>query len=187
MSKAKFDRSDLIALLALVISILGTVISMRETNILQEQQAMAREQKSATVWPHLDTDVIINYLEDSTFEYNLSVENNGIGPALLQLLALNYDSTQVSPDSLSSLLVRDFPDTQVELISYVGIEKGVLAPGETVKLCQLRITVNGQDIDQLIKMIDRIDIESCYCSVYDECYRYNPDNWPEKGKSCHGI
>lgn len=54
------------ALLAIVISLTGTVVSIVEANILSDQQELILEEKAASVWPFLEVAVNVDLTKDET-------------------------------------------------------------------------------------------------------------------------
>ena len=54
MKTKRFDRSDLMSIIAVLISLGALGVSLFEANIMRDQQQIMQEQKRASVWPYLD-------------------------------------------------------------------------------------------------------------------------------------
>ncbi len=101
-----FDRSDYIAFVALVISLVGTLVSVRETQILYEQQAVMVAEKSASVLPYVSVKKIADVRGDTAVHLSLNIVKDGIGPALLNTLSLKFKGRLVRADSLAAAVAE---------------------------------------------------------------------------------
>ncbi len=123
------SRTDLIQSLgtglALLISVLALVVSIRETNLLQEQQR-------AMVWPYLM--VGVHYDGDG---FAIEAKNNGIGPALVHSVEVSrgdqyFKSWEEMLDSLA-------PGHQIgyDILGLSQLSQMVIKPGENYDLFRI--------------------------------------------------
>lgn len=64
----RVDRSLLISLVAVAISLIGTLVSVYEARVLRDQQDLQVEQKSASAWPFVAVHSDIS-VESDTMSY----------------------------------------------------------------------------------------------------------------------
>jgi hypothetical protein len=111
-----------VGLIAILINIITVVVYIYQTNIMQSQ-------KQASVWPYVEWSS--SYIQGKGF--NLSVSNNGIGPALIKDISIFVDGKkQENLDSLLSQLIDTtyFPHIKGNL------EKRVIPAGKKIILLQ---------------------------------------------------
>ena len=77
----KADRSDIIAVFALLISFLTFGIGVYETRIMSKEQKMMQSQQEASVWPYLE--IKRDFSQGLENRITISVINKGVGPAIL--------------------------------------------------------------------------------------------------------
>ena len=182
------DRSDYIALIALAVSLVGTLIGIRETNILREQQQLAAAQQSATVLPYVATENELNYLNDSTVLYTLQLTNEGVGPAIIADLRLQFDDRDVLVDSLMRRIKADPTAGPNVSMAYLNSSTGGFIPaGATERLFALELA-GSPTISAIRSFAERFDLHVCYCSVYNECWRSSvdeDDEWNVRDADCN--
>jgi hypothetical protein len=186
-----FDRSDLIALIALVISLLGTMLAYRETSILgeqqllaQEQQQLALDQKAANVWPYISISFEFGQSSDTTMDLQFDIINDGVGPALISETYLLLDGERIEIDSIAAAVQHAYPQLRPELTYYSRFEDGILRPADLTSLFTLRFQENNPMRSVVTELADRLDLYCCYCSVYGECWRFVKGGWAEPTKEC---
>ena len=178
------DRSDVIALIALVISLLGTVLAYRETRILNEQQQLAMEQKAASVWPYVEVEKTFDYTTDSTLEFRFAIQNPGVGPALISKMDLVYEGQRVRADSLALLINHNHPEANAKQLSSRTFSEGIFSAGTTLPLAVIGFAVRGQTFEEMAGHVSDLALDCCYCSVYGTCWRYSEEDWALPSTEC---
>ena len=185
------DTSLIVALVAVVISLVGTVTSIYEARILRNQQQTYQEEKAASVWPYIKTEMYTNYnASDTSITFEYSITNKGIGPAILGDVRYVYRDEDVESYSIDEAIHAAYPTIPVWNSRNRQIDRTVVSPGETVQVFVLRLQVNGNvaDYHDLANaIVEHYYSEFCYCSVYGECWRVTKSDVPVEGKECHVI
>lgn len=174
MSKT-IDRSDILAIVAILVSLGAIFVSVRQTSILKEQQIIMAEQQEimgsqleGSVWPHLVTNV--NVSDDQgirTVEY--SVTNKGVGPAKIKRFEFTLGDTHISNvGDLSKYVIglKDF--VRLAGMSMSVPTETVLAPNETREVYRISYVHSERSQLESTAMVNEEHI--CYCSIYDNCY-----------------
>ncbi|MEL8055598.1 MAG: hypothetical protein AAGK66_05560 [Pseudomonadota bacterium] len=203
ISQNKFlFRLSIIQMIPAVVGIFIAIVALFAA--LNESDAV-RKQQQAAVWPHLQVDRS-NTSTDQNVGLSLTVRNRGIGPARVRAASVSLDGEMLmSWDDLFSRLnpisERSYPRTD----SRVG--SSVLVPSDDVVVISLNTDVYAQydlaslndvatreDTETLILSLrsafseDRVTMELCYCSVFDDCWHVsNIDRDPKPVQNCSGY
>ncbi|MEM1126573.1 MAG: hypothetical protein AAGI71_07980 [Bacteroidota bacterium] len=141
----------IIALSALFLGLITASISIYSASI---DRAYAR----ASVWPRLE---LSRSVMAESFSYN--VANNGTGPAIIKhtLVKLNDEYINNWWDIASFSRVTQ---------SYIG--GGTIPAGEVIK----PLVYRGDSTAHILELDRSIEIQICYCSIYDECWFVDRQN-----------
>ena len=153
---------------ALLVSLITAFVSIYSAFI---DRAYAR----ASVWPRLEIHRSYNdEVKDTYFLY--AVTNKGTGPAVIKYARLTSNEQPIVKwaDYLTLRTGRVVPHTQSHLGSLV------LTAGE--KLTPLH--VRDEQAAKLLVENDNLQIELCYCSIYDECWLVDRYNDPKPIDQC---
>jgi len=125
-----------------------------------------REYARASVWPRLE---IFRSFSANSFSYG--VTNNGTGPALIKYAKIQEGSKYIK--------------TWQEIASFKNIRQShisnrTLSPQNSIT----PVSYQGKDASTLVKADDLINIELCYCSIYEECWVIDKSNHPTAIKAC---
>ncbi len=161
------DRSDWLAIVAIFLSSLAVFVSIYEARILKDQQEIMQAQQKASIWPYLRTSLSYEYSDK--LRVKLSVENKGLGPALIQdsRIFINKkarDSYMEIDSSFRAIL----PDTVDIGLSMSGIGGAILSPGEKVLVLELQCNRFEGDNRKIYTML--LEHRLCFCSLYDDCW-----------------
>jgi hypothetical protein len=175
--KKILDRSDILALAALLISGIALIVSIYEANIMKEQQQIMFDQQQAAVWPYVDEMINFNY-QDDRFIINYSIINKGVGPAIIRdgRLKVNGKSIREFEEGIRAEISPFFPEGIVPIISLSLVENKVLSPGEKYQI--LKLTSLRFDDDFFIGEKLDLSYDACFCSIYNDCWQLEED---EKG------
>jgi hypothetical protein len=172
-------RAQLSALIALGISALALAVGAYQTRLMQTQ---AR----ASVWPYLVSG--FNYADFGERQgFELHIQNNGVGPAIVQSTVVKLDGKPVKHwnDVIHTLMNGHAGETMHA--SFAGL-RGIVVPPSTNRDTDVpAIRTNDTALGKaLYDASDRLGIDICYCSIYDDCWM---SHWlqrkPEKVSSCH--
>lgn len=152
----------IIAFAAIFISCLALTVSIVQTRIMQKQS-------HAAVWPR------ITYGQSFGPDYfDLIVENEGVGPAIVKSINYTYQDSSISNiydfiiylinterDSIGKPFQSDIKFTTI-------LEGDVIAVGESVEVFSAE---DSLAIELGKKYLLNSDLEIEYCSIYDHCWR----------------
>ncbi len=149
------------ALSAVLIGVCALAVSLYQATIMREQSQLMREHQRASVWPNVAVEN--SYTGD---DFQLRLVNTGIGPAKIGAVRVTFDDEPLQ--TWTELIRRVYPARR---IGYYHSKVGdrVLPAGDFEKV----FAVSEDAVaDSLQTHIERLAVEICYCSVYDECWRY---------------
>lgn len=146
-------------LISLVVAY-GTFVQARATQHLQE----------AAAWPFIAYDSS-NYSDEGEHRVNLVLTNNGVGPALLGPLEIRYGGKPMaSPQALLAACCGYRPNSGAQ-IKTSSPSHVALRPGEQVTIMELAdVPANRAMIGRLERERWKLDVRSCYCSIFDQCW-----------------
>ncbi|MBC2845841.1 hypothetical protein [Winogradskyella flava] len=159
MSQSKTDRLQSIGtVFAIVISVIAMFTSIYEANIMKSQQ-------KAMVWPYINTSQ--NYNGQG---FNISVYNNGTGPAIIKSVEITYKGIPLK--DLNSLLDSLKPDRTFgyDVIRSNNINKYVFKSGEEKILFGFEWT---DETRQALENAKYLDIKIAYESVLGDYWVYD--------------
>lgn len=179
----RFNFEKVLSLCAIFIALGATIVTYYQTELLKKHQEIS-------VWPHL-----LLYqngqarLDDQPMPFNLHLQNQGMGPALIKKISYFYQDIEV--ESFLDALKRLHQDAYGTKSSWVYSDKDtfqVILPGKEILL--LGTTSKNVVDDQLLKGFwTSARIEVCYCSLYEQCWllQVNKDEQQRKAvplKTC---
>lgn len=169
MSK-KFDSQTLMAIGVLLVSFVALFVSVRQTSIMSEQTRLLVEQNKASAWPHIEIDLnkgFVGNREDGfkINQFEVVITNKGTGPAIVESVRVLFDGKAAS--SWGKLFqLADIPDSIPSGVSNSTVMNSVIASNERVNM--LNLSNNQQLMEFVYEHGDKISIEICYKSVYDD-------------------
>lgn len=151
---------------ALIVSLITAFASIYSAFI---DRAYAR----SSVWPRLE---IHRSYDGSGAYFSYGVNNKGTGPAVIKYAKLSYNDKVLKswPEYLQMRSGRAVGHTQ----SHIGSK--VLSAGESIKPLETR----DKEVATLLADEDGLQIELCYCSIYDECWLTDRTNTPTPVAQC---
>lgn len=164
---SKWIRSPqtLIALSAVLLSLCGLFISIYEAKLIREQQY-------ASVWPNLEIAPSVN-----PGDLKIFVQNTGIGPARIINAKVTYQDKLLAD---WGDLLNNFSYEKANYSGYQSLIKGRVLPPDSDQELIFRIESVSQNSDPILtrKLSEEIgngniDVQLCYCSVYDDCWSIN--------------
>ncbi|WP_289116991.1 hypothetical protein [uncultured Idiomarina sp.] len=161
MKKEKWYRNSemLVALTALFIGLLTAFISIYSAYI---DRAYAK----ASVWPKVE---IFRSHSEGRFSYGVS--NKGTGPAIIKYAKVKSGSQFLEKWS-------DLPE--FKLISQSHLSTITLPSNQTVE----PLKYQGDSVSDILALDQTVQIELCYCSIYEDCWMVNRSNKTNPVQEC---
>jgi hypothetical protein len=174
MDEKRFRFDLLVALCALLISGIAAAASAYQTYVI-------RQQYSATVWPYL------NFITSASTDkfFSLSVNNVGIGPALIRSAVVSRDGRPIdvaaNPATNPAISIAIAPERAAAesderrthahgttSTSVTSVVRGDVIPaGATLQV----LRVDGKFLTRhIIADVRHIDLQICYCSLLGTCW-----------------
>lgn len=149
----------MVAFSAIFVSIATLFVYMYQARIMQDQL-------HTSVWPHIEW-----LYNNGDNQFVLTVQNNGIGPAIIKDVTMRLDSTDVG--SNSELFKKLLGNSNFNFVNSTLMGR-VILPGEKVEMVHVFDRDAARAIDSLLlwnSSPHTFEFEICYCSVYDDCWR----------------
>ncbi|MEM0986780.1 MAG: hypothetical protein AAGJ32_11070 [Pseudomonadota bacterium] len=191
-----------LSVLQTVPAIAGILIACVALYAALNEADAVRKQQQAAVWPHVQIDRA-NITTDADRGLTITVRNRGIGPARVKTARVLLDGQDTGYwNDLFESLVPELSGSIPRTDSRVG--QSVIGPGEDVTVMDLSTalysqfnldeveTVASRDETEAVILAlrealdaDRLAMEVCYCSVFDDCWRVqNSEREPVPVEQC---
>ncbi|MEO0466091.1 MAG: hypothetical protein AAF216_06075 [Pseudomonadota bacterium] len=144
-------------IVAVVLSTVAIAVSLLEV-------AAMRDHQKASVWPYLS-------VQQSYFQsrFSLTIENKGVGPAKLESIDWRIDGEPITDlDQLILDTVGEDLAFSYDTYRTSDPANDVLASGEEVTI--FSVPIRDDTMAFLRGVNNRITLNACYCSIYDECW-----------------
>lgn len=172
---------------AIFISIVSLIVSIHHGRIMEKLVAANEKQVEASTLPILRFSTG-NILENNN-AVHFDVRNGGTGPAIMEWMRVKWNGQPTNgPGDLLERCCRKGPQQTVSV--YRNIASGMTIPaGQWETIFQIRAA--GAD-SEMYRLLDtearfKIEAESCYCSVLDQCWITDFKFPPRKLKTCEPI
>lgn len=150
-------------------TIIATLVGVSALFVSGYTAYVQRQQVRATVWP------ILEYNTSNEPAIRLTLENKGVGPAIIRHVIVTVDGQPV-PDWHEALQRLIGPGNH--RFSQSTMSSHVLSPGESMDVLvphdedngQLNFQKAGPLWNKLNEGRNRVDVEICYCSTLGECW-----------------
>jgi hypothetical protein len=149
-----------------------------------QAQATQRMQQAAA-WPFVAYDTS-NYTPEGAHRINLTLQNNGVGPALLGPIELRYKGEVMrSPKQLLERCCGYRTGGNIQLATSPPSDVA-LRPGEIVAFLELAdVPANAALLPAFERERRAIDVRACYCSIFEDCWTiHGTQSRPVPVKSC---
>ncbi|MCE7993431.1 MAG: hypothetical protein HEP71_15700 [Roseivirga sp.] len=166
----KIDSQTLMAVGVLLVSFIALFISVRQTAIMGEQTRLLVEQNKASAWPYLEIDLNRGFTRDQygkldITDYKIVITNKGTGPAIVEAVRISYDG-ESSRNWHDLYKITGIPDSISSAHSNSSVMNKVIATNEEVRM--LTLSNNSELMNWVFERGDKIVMEICYRSVYDD-------------------
>lgn len=168
---SRFDRSDVMALIALLISIGAFGVSVLEANIMRDQQRIMQIQQKASVYPYLSKNIKIG--SEGGADLSLSIINKGVGPGKIKSVKFRFDDQILeTSEEVKKEIMRKL-DGKISSIAISELASYFISPGEEKNIVTIKLK-EGTSLLELLTSIS-IDADIEYCSIYEECWLTNDE------------
>lgn len=169
--KSKLSSSQIASIGAVIISLAALGIGIVQARIMSNQQEIMAKQQKTSVWPYVYVDTKLN-LNLNEYSISCTIENKGIGPALVENLKLVFDGKEYTSynDFAQAIEEKGIVPSSNMSFKISGKGKKVLKPSELQEVFNLKST--NLDNAQLAAFTS-IRLQLCYCSVHGDCWREN--------------
>ena len=165
-------RITLVSGAALALSVAALLVSLLEVSAIRAEQRVQ-------VWPYVQLDT--RYSADG---YAIVATNKGIGPARVRIVEISFDGDVV--DDLDQLIVDSIGAENAfsyELYKSSNPTRSVMSADERISLFAVPWEERTRRLAEV--WTDRVSVELCYCSVYDDCWQAQLDGGePSEVQSC---
>lgn len=149
----------IVAFSALFLSIITTVVSIYSAYV---DRSYAR----ASFWPRVE---LFRSFGNDKFSYGIT--NSGNGPALIKYAKVQYKSAPIQR-------WRSIPNLPNFTQSHFGTR--ILSSQNHIT----PVLYKGPEVTKFLSADEFVDIEICYCSIYEECWITDRRNDPKPINSC---
>jgi len=172
---------------AIFISIVSLIVSIHHGRIMEKLVAANEKQVEASTLPILRFST--GNVADNNNAVHFDVRNGGTGPAIIEWLRVKWNGESTNgPGDLLDRCCRKRPEQAVSV--WRNFASGMTIPAgqsETV----FQFPAAGADAE-MYRLLDtearfKIEAESCYCSVLDECWTTDFTVLPHKVTACAAI
>ncbi len=163
----KIDPQLIVAIAIMIVSVGALVISARQASIMNKQTDLLLEQTRSSSWPYLDLQFTVNINERGISEYKISVVNKGKGPAIIEGIKVSYNG-KATKNWFDLLKTANIPDSINTGFTFDDIFNTVISDKEEITLLDVSSGYNLRN--WLYKRADKIKIEICFKSVFDELW-----------------
>ena len=155
-SKSVLDDSRL-SIIAVVLSVAALFTSIIEVNFV-------RQELRSEAWPF-----IAIYAGYNSEGFSISMENKGVGPARVRTLSLTLNGEEITDlDQAIIDTVGEENAFSYDLYRANNPAPGVMSSGEVTNLFGVPWEPRTRLLSE--KWSEGLDIKSCYCSIYDDCW-----------------
>lgn len=152
--------SNLTSVIALAVSIFALAIGAWQTRLMQRQA-------HAGVWPYLAQGYTYTNNTDRD-SYVVTVDNNGVGPARVESVVVAVDGRPMKrwKDVMTALGVDDNIN-----FATTSLNGDVIPPSLNRETTIAAVRIHDSNAAAIFRhATERIAIDICYCSVYDDCW-----------------
>ncbi|WP_353217088.1 hypothetical protein [Sandarakinorhabdus sp.] len=149
------------------------------------QAGATQRMQQAAAWPFVAYQTG-NYTADGQRLVNLSLTNNGLGPAIIGAVEVSFRGRALrSPVDLLTACCG-YREGQAMQLRTSAIVNVALRPGEELMFMSLpAVTANAGMVDRLDAVREQIKVRACYCSIFDDCWTIEgPQVKPRPVKAC---
>lgn len=173
--KIKWNSEKILSLSAMAMSFLTLLIFIYQTNLMSRQNYLS-------ILPYMQLSYSNNSAENN---YSLKLINQGVGPAILQSVRIQYKGREYPIEEYDYILLNLLKALEPSLDSlknfdYATLEPGIAIPANT-SYTILSVAQSPDDYALLLQSLDRLEREGVryeieYKSIQDEHWIIHDDS-----------
>lgn len=162
MKKIKLPKSEkILSFSAILLSLCTLIVFLYQTNLIRQQQYMS-------VYPYLE----IGYNGINTKEFSFTIENNGVGPAIIEELKVGNEG-ELRQQDFVEFFFNKIQSTKKFKLTYSNLYGGqLITPNKPIEIFKSTDTTNYTS-DKLYGILkkDNMTFEITYSSIYGEKWK----------------
>ena len=188
----RMDPNMIIAIALAIISLCALFVSIYQTKILAEEQALNIKAEKAQLWPRISTSFGGRYKNDQYEQLSFSIENEGTGPAIIESFVLIYKDRNYKnwSDLLNAIIEESGQENTGRTLTARDATNTILQSGEKNTLFDLSAP-DPSSFKNVFKAFEGDDCPEfvvCYKSVFDDYWYFrgslHDDCKPEGIEAC---
>ncbi|MCI4643337.1 MAG: hypothetical protein MRY64_00965 [Hyphomonadaceae bacterium] len=151
----------------MLIAICAVMTSVIALFVAWDQGRVMRAQQHGAVYPVVQVEGFVSAGVESD-SMGIRISNSGVGPALIERVTLLENDKPL--ESLTPYTDR-FPPGYAH--SWSSVTGRALAPGDDIEPLRVdwtRGTVSSDQLNEAATAWSQLDVEICYCSVFERCW-----------------
>ncbi len=182
-----------VSLAALVTAVAAVVITLEQTEVMQEEAALERTNARISVMPSVWLSTHIGDTEDDAY-FKIVLTNKGLGPAVIERFDVFYKDQPVDNwDDLARQMAADIESEKSFDGDTLGSWRSPVSPGlmletgGTMEPLRVFTSTDADGIGLLMRGAPDMGISVCYCSLYRDCYRTELFRRPQEVEVCEAA
>lgn len=151
----------------MLIAVCAVLTSAIAVFIAWDQGRVMRAQQHGAVYPVVQVEGFVSSNSNNS-SMGVRISNSGVGPALIERVSMYENGERL--DSIDPYIALFPPGYSHSWSSVIG---RAVAPGDDVEPLRAdwpRGQVSGDALNATAEAWSRLDVEVCYCSVFERCW-----------------
>ncbi len=162
-------RIDVLSLGQLLLGVAAFMVSGAALWASFTQADATRQMQYSSALPVIQLDFSMEPLDKKTYNGRISVANVGVGVARIKSWSVEANGESLSPGTFEASLP---PVAVVTNFGGASMENRSLAPGSAINAFTFQLS--AESVSPMIQAFGaqetRIEMNICYCSVFDQCW-----------------
>ncbi|MDH3932713.1 MAG: hypothetical protein OET16_10870 [Chromatiales bacterium] len=182
-----------VSLAALVTAVAAVVITLEQTEVMQEEAELERTNARISVMPSVWLSTHIGDTEDDAY-FKIVLTNKGLGPAVIERFDVSYKDQPVNNwDELARQMAAHIESAKSFEEETLGSSRSPVSPGlmlesgGTMEPLRVFSSTDADGIKLLMRGAPNMGISVCYCSLYRDCFRTELFRRPQPVEVCEAA
>ncbi|HKJ20943.1 MAG TPA: hypothetical protein VJ993_09800 [Woeseiaceae bacterium] len=182
-----------VSLAALVTAVAAVVITLEQTEVMQEEAELERTNARISVMPSVWLSTHIGDTEDDAY-FKIVLTNKGLGPAVIERFDVSYNDQPVNNwDELARQMAAHIESAKSFEEETLGSSRSPVSPGlmlesgGTMEPLRVFSSTDADGIKLLMRGAPNMGISVCYCSLYRDCFRTELFRRPQPVEVCEAA
>ncbi len=182
-----------VSLAALVTAVAAVVITLEQTEVMQEEAELERTNARISVMPSVWLSTHIGETEDDAY-FKIVLTNKGLGPAVIERFDVSYKDQPVNNwDELARQMAAHMESAKSFEEDTLGSSRSPVSPGlmlesgGTMEPLRVFSSTDADGIKLLMRSAPNMGISVCYCSLYRDCFRTELFRRPQPVEVCEAA